>query len=876
VRKYLAAVLTAVLCFGMIAPAVADTSNVAHPNQNPGSTTANYGVRFGRLTLGSALRDFLSLSVLQQGVYANQTIAPGTGMYVTLAPTEATSQGSLYQLLEDSPNPVPADFTPNIPADTTLIGVLASLSSGQVPALGPIAAPGAGESVYYLVEEETNPAVYSNPQTINFVNPQTGIPYGQTYNTQLQDQIVPQLKAGTPASSNPQVPSVDTGFTPIGVILVPSGVTQITSGMISQNNPCGPGSTANCQSFPGFATLGNVVALSAAPSPSPQTGNDALTGQRAGSQFVSTATTGTPPLIVNSTTQVANLNAATAGTAGNVTGIVAQANGGTGTATPGGITCGASGNLSCTGAFPSQTVDLQAALSALTSIGTSAATIGTATITTGSVGSLTASGSFTLPSGLANLSCLGTNGSSVVGAGSCPSVPAFNATTPLTVSSGSGSVTYACPTCGITSAANSWTGNQTVTGTVSATNLAATALPSSQCVQTASSGGALTTSGTTCGPGEIVFDLRAFGAVEGSGGASATDTAFTNAIAAAQAAVAFSGTTTGAFVYIPPTAVDWYCTTAHTIPTNVFFFGVGWSSEIGLSSACAFVTQLDSGVSNVAFNSRGSTATPVLKFQSETYCIHCRFVGSQSSSYVVAPYGFPTSDVQFIGCRFEAEYGSTISGLILLKTTGVSELTVSSSQFIDDNSGDSTTAIQDEGDAAYPTSSQSWTGNTVTGVGMTGTSEFYADASGNLTNIAVVGNVFNKVPTLMFLDNSSVVTANSGMVPMPNYADAAGDPITPAEHSFRFLDTYVVSGTCTNYGTCTASSGGTVAVSGNSEFLNYSAAHFCSIQPAGDFGIIASGAVTNATTITITLINNSGASYTTGQNISLQGECKGP
>ena len=46
----------------------------------------------------------------------------------------------------------------------------------------------------------------------------------------------------------------------------------------------------------------------------------------------STVTTGTAPFTVNSTTQVANLSAATAGTAANVTGTIAVANGGTGIA----------------------------------------------------------------------------------------------------------------------------------------------------------------------------------------------------------------------------------------------------------------------------------------------------------------------------------------------------------------------------------------------------------------------------------------------------------------------------------------------------------------------------------------------------------------
>jgi len=66
--------------------------------------------------------------------------------------------------------------------------------------------------------------------------------------------------------------------------------------------------------------------------------------------ITSTLATGTAPFTVASTTQVANLNAATAGTAGNVTGIVLGANGGTGVANTGKtITLG--GNLTTSGAF---------------------------------------------------------------------------------------------------------------------------------------------------------------------------------------------------------------------------------------------------------------------------------------------------------------------------------------------------------------------------------------------------------------------------------------------------------------------------------------------------------------------------------------------
>jgi len=65
----------------------------------------------------------------------------------------------------------------------------------------------------------------------------------------------------------------------------------------------------------------------------------AFTTLSASGVITSTVATGTAPFTVSSTTQVANLNAATAGTAGNVTGTVAVANGGTN------LTSGTSGGI---------------------------------------------------------------------------------------------------------------------------------------------------------------------------------------------------------------------------------------------------------------------------------------------------------------------------------------------------------------------------------------------------------------------------------------------------------------------------------------------------------------------------------------------------
>jgi hypothetical protein len=74
-------------------------------------------------------------------------------------------------------------------------------------------------------------------------------------------------------------------------------------------------------------------------------------------QLTSIVATGTAPFVVASTTQVANLNAATAGTAGNVTGTVAVGNGGTGATTLSGFAYG-NGTSAFTAATTAQALSL--------------------------------------------------------------------------------------------------------------------------------------------------------------------------------------------------------------------------------------------------------------------------------------------------------------------------------------------------------------------------------------------------------------------------------------------------------------------------------------------------------------------------------------
>jgi hypothetical protein len=432
-KRILHAAIAAIFALSITAPALANRV-VVYPAQTPTSNETNQQPRNERVALGTLMRDFLGSSVAAGGTYANLSVIPGTGLFVAVKPPTTNTLGSLYQLAASDAAAVPTGYSPSIPADPTIV-VVQGLQSTQSPAIGPLTAPGAGNSVYYLVEAQVQTA-YTTPLALQFVN-SSGSRYTQTVNTSIDDQIVYQTKGGTPAPS-PTVPTVDSGWIAVGTVLVPSSTTQITSGMIAMLAP-----------FPGFLTSSNSVALTATPAP-PQTGNAAISGTLAagtvsGSTLTSTVATGTPPLTVASTTLVANLNAATAGT---LSGINPTTHGGTGTATPIGVTPGASGNFTCSGAFALQTCDTVAS-----------PTFTTLTASTGVFSSARLTGLVSQP-------CVGTDGSGNFIIGTCSGGGGsytFNATSPLSVTSGSGTVTYACTTClvGLTNGTGISTGSGT-------------------------------------------------------------------------------------------------------------------------------------------------------------------------------------------------------------------------------------------------------------------------------------------------------------------------------------------------------------------------------------------------------------------------------
>jgi len=122
-----------------------------------------------------------------------------------------------------------------------------------------------------------------------------------------------------------------------GAVALQDGSTaslgSVVSGMAAfvfcENNSTTAGSWSGYQFVPGAGPSGAVTWGTAGIA----MGGGAISGLNTLSmtgQLTNTVATGTAPFVVSSTTQVANLNAATAG---NVTGIVAVANGGTGAST---------------------------------------------------------------------------------------------------------------------------------------------------------------------------------------------------------------------------------------------------------------------------------------------------------------------------------------------------------------------------------------------------------------------------------------------------------------------------------------------------------------------------------------------------------------
>lgn len=210
-------------------PAIAANRVMVYSGQNPSSTETNQQPRFQRLADGTFMRDVMG-SLATTGAYSNLSIVSGSGLCVTVNPTNASQLGALYQLAADDPNPLPPSVTPNLPADNTNIVIQATQATNSSAICSLNGATTPGQSRPYLLEAQLT-TIDGNQQSMLFVSSNGTTSY-QNVNTYRSDTIVYQTKTGSDGVS-PTPPPVDSGWVSVGSIIVPQGTSQITSGMIA-------------------------------------------------------------------------------------------------------------------------------------------------------------------------------------------------------------------------------------------------------------------------------------------------------------------------------------------------------------------------------------------------------------------------------------------------------------------------------------------------------------------------------------------------------------------------------------------------------------------------------------------------------------------
>lgn len=278
------------------------------------TATANTTVSF---TLGSAVAGFQSFSVMTNGNTTYYGSSDGTnwevgiGTYSTTGPTltrttilSSSNSGSAVTFTGTptvwidypSSKSVYQDANTNVNANSFIPGWASTTTAAGTTTL-------TTSSTYY------QRFVGSTTQTVQLPNATT-VNLGQGFIIDNDSTGALALQDATPTSLGSVVPGM--------AVFV-----------FCENNSTAAGSWSGYMFVPGGGPSGQVTWGTAGLAMGNQTISGVNTISMAG-QLTSTLATGTAPFVVSSTTQVANLNAATAGTAGNVTGVVATANGGTG------------------------------------------------------------------------------------------------------------------------------------------------------------------------------------------------------------------------------------------------------------------------------------------------------------------------------------------------------------------------------------------------------------------------------------------------------------------------------------------------------------------------------------------------------------------
>lgn len=228
------------LCFLALVPASQPTIALDRTQHltglNPPSTWLNMEQRDVRIGFGTLLWNVLANSNSSYaGQYAACSVAPVTGLYVAVTPTQTLEDCAVYQLLAEETTGYggyPSGVGTFLPADTTQVVLQGLLPAGTSTAnIGPMGVgASSGQSISNLIECKVVTSDITS-QTVNIVS-SGGSVSTTSANRDRVDRITCQFKSSTSAVS-PTTPTVDAGYVAIATVVVPFGTVTVTSGMVT-------------------------------------------------------------------------------------------------------------------------------------------------------------------------------------------------------------------------------------------------------------------------------------------------------------------------------------------------------------------------------------------------------------------------------------------------------------------------------------------------------------------------------------------------------------------------------------------------------------------------------------------------------------------
>jgi uncharacterized protein YjbI with pentapeptide repeats len=201
---------------------------------NPISTWWNLSQRYQRIGDGSFWWNAFGANTSWAGTFDNLSITPASGLTVTVGPTSSSFPGTLYAIgVNDTanyPNPQPSGVSvPSLPADSTQFVLQATTSSTTTVSV--YAGTSSGQSIINLIECKP----YTNDQTATTINliTSTGTSLGTASVNRDRKDSLSCTSVQSASSISPTVPSVTSGYVPIGYVTVPYGSSSVTTGMIT-------------------------------------------------------------------------------------------------------------------------------------------------------------------------------------------------------------------------------------------------------------------------------------------------------------------------------------------------------------------------------------------------------------------------------------------------------------------------------------------------------------------------------------------------------------------------------------------------------------------------------------------------------------------